>query len=173
MDPQVAPIKQDIDDIRESLVGKLEAIEGLVKDTVDDTVEKVKDTVDDTVEAVRRTFDIKQQVGDHPWAALGVAVVAGYVLGSVGGDDANGPSYRFANTSADAQQPAASRGFLGDFMDQFSDELDTIKTAAIASVASMIRETMRDVVPGFGSAYAQAQRGQANSSTPTINPVRP
>lgn len=172
MEPQLEPIKQDIDDIRESMVAKIEAIEDKVKGTVEDTVEKVKGSVEDTVETVRQAFDIKQQVGNHPWAALGIAVVAGYVLGSVSDDDTNASSYRFASSDGPAQQGSGGRGFFGDFLDQFGDEIDTIKTAAIASAVAMGREVVGDALPGFRNAYQQAQQGQPSTNA-AINPVRP
>ena len=83
MDQRTEPIKQDIDNIRDQMTEKLAAIEG-----------KVKGQVNDTVDTVKQAFDIKQQVGDHPWAALGVSVLAGYVLGTLGDSDDSGTQYR-------------------------------------------------------------------------------
>lgn len=79
------PIRQDIDAIRDSMTEKMEQIETRVKDTVDNTVGSVKRTVDTTVDSVKRSFDLQQQVNERPWVALGVAVLAGYVIGSLGG----------------------------------------------------------------------------------------
>lgn len=103
MDQRTEPIKQDIDNIRDSMTEKLSAIEDKVKGTVDETVEKVKGQVTDTVETVKQAFDIKQQVGDHPWAALGVSLLAGYVLGTLGEGD-NDTQYRADYSKHDQQR---------------------------------------------------------------------
>jgi ElaB/YqjD/DUF883 family membrane-anchored ribosome-binding protein len=83
MDQRTEPIRQDIDHIRDQMTEKIAAIE-----------DKVKGQVNDTVENVKQAFDIKQQVGDHPWAALGVSLLAGYVLGTLGDSD-DEPQYRY------------------------------------------------------------------------------
>src|SRR5215216_6244870 len=72
MDQRTEPIRQDIDSIRDSMTNKIEQIESKIKDTVDDT---------------RRMVDIKYQVSQRPWAALGVSLLVGYTLGSIGGSD--------------------------------------------------------------------------------------
>jgi len=84
MDQRTEPIRQDIDHIRDQMTEKIAAIE-----------DKVKGQVNDTVENVKQAFDIKQQVGDHPWAALGVSLLAGYVLGTLGDSDSDEPQYRY------------------------------------------------------------------------------
>jgi len=84
MDLRTEPIRQDIDNIRDQMTEKIAAIE-----------DKVKGQVNDTVENVKQAFDIKQQVGDHPWAALGVSLLAGYVLGTLGDSDSDEPQYRY------------------------------------------------------------------------------
>jgi ElaB/YqjD/DUF883 family membrane-anchored ribosome-binding protein len=72
MDQRTEPIRQDIDAIRDSMTYKIEQIESKIKGTVEDT---------------RRMVDIKYQVSQRPWAALGVSLLVGYTLGSIGGDD--------------------------------------------------------------------------------------
>jgi len=71
MDQRTEPIRQDIDAIRESMTDKIEQIETKIKGTVEDT---------------RRMVDIKYQVSQRPWAALGVSLLVGYTLGSIGDD---------------------------------------------------------------------------------------
>src|SRR5215211_1513592 len=68
MDQRTEPIRQDIDSIRD----KLEQIESKIKGTVEDT---------------RRMVDVKYQVSQRPWAAMGVSLLVGYTLGSIGGND--------------------------------------------------------------------------------------
>src|SRR5204863_5811815 len=72
MDQRTEPIRQDIDSIRDSMTDKIEQIETKIKGTVEDT---------------RRMVDIKYQVSQRPWAAMGVSLLVGYTLGSIGGSD--------------------------------------------------------------------------------------
>lgn len=76
------PIRQDIDDIRGSMTETLEQIEA-----------RVRGTVDNTVGNVRQAFDLRHQVNERPWLSLGLAVAAGYLIGSMGGDDRPQPQY--------------------------------------------------------------------------------
>src|SRR5215211_4559535 len=135
MDQRTEPIRQDIDSIRD----KLEQIESKIKGTVDDT---------------RRMIDLKYQVSQRPWAALGVSLLVGYTLGSIGGDDQRpqlrrSDSFRYytepkddrtrstreydtASREAAFGQPAntqhtAQPGMLDQIMNQFGDEFQMLK----------------------------------------------
>jgi ElaB/YqjD/DUF883 family membrane-anchored ribosome-binding protein len=103
MDPEPDVIRQEIEQTRESLTGKIENLEKevrgtisnvtetveniteTVKEKVQDTVETVKQTVsstvEDTVATVKRTFDIPYQVQQHPWAIAGCSLAAGLAAG--------------------------------------------------------------------------------------------
>jgi len=187
MDQGTEPIKQDIDSIRDSMTNKVEQIEA-----------KVKDTVENTVDTVKRTFDVKQQVSEHPWTALGASLLAGYVLGSMGdSDDRSSYSYRpgepmryypesgparpstpdysqehheraqMYQMGSSAQQ-RSDRGFLSDIMDQFGDELETVKTAAITAAVTMLRDTIKQSLPQFYEEYERVRnerQGTADSDT--------
>ena len=63
------------------MTNKLEQIEGQVRDKVDSTVSQAK-----------RVVDVRQHVNERPWLSLGAAVMAGYFLGSMGGDDRPEPA---------------------------------------------------------------------------------
>jgi len=122
MDTRTEPIKQDIDSIRDSMTGKMEQIEA-----------RIKGTVDDTTETLKRSLDVKLQVQEHPWAALGVAVLAGYALGSMGGSDRSTPStyryredFRYNNNSAG--EPVRYYAADNKRDDRHSDQNDTSST---------------------------------------------
>lgn len=74
-------IRQDIDATRSSMTNKLEQIEDQVRDKVDSTVSQAK-----------RVVDVRHHVNERPWLSLGAAVMAGYLLGSLGGDDRPEPA---------------------------------------------------------------------------------
>lgn len=143
MDQRSDDIRQNIDHTRDALTEKLDALE---------------------VRA-RETFDIKHQVAERPWVALGAAVAAGYMLGSMGGES----EPRYENSAP--QQPAAGTAThyyqseprtRDSFLSQFDDEIDMLKGAAMATLTSFIRDAIREFIPSL----------QAQTSTSTSTPVR-
>lgn len=180
------PIRQDIDAIRDSMTQKMEQIES-----------KVKGTVDTTVEQVKRTFDLQQQVSERPWAALGLAFAAGYVLGTMGGDAE--PEYRPGEPMryyGDAQHersnkdeqasnneagrpsyarsapPRPQNNFIAGIFDQFGGELNTITSAALSAGVAMLRDSIKEGIPQFGQEYEKA-RQQTLSNEPASSELRP
>lgn len=175
------PIRQDLDSIRDSMTDKMEQIES-----------KVRGTVDNTVSTVKRTFDIRQQVDERPWVAMGVATAAGYVLGSVGGSDKSssrrGEAMRYypSETRRDLnaswsnrdamptaqQHMQASRqpqqpGFMSDMMDQFGGELNSIATAAVSAAITMLRDSIKQSLPQFNQEYERVRQERNMGDTPT------
>ncbi|HEX5690352.1 MAG TPA: hypothetical protein VFX76_10145, partial [Roseiflexaceae bacterium] len=65
MDQRSDDIRQNIESTRASLDEKLDSLES----------------------KARETFDLKHQVSERPWMALGAAVAAGLVVGSLGGGE--------------------------------------------------------------------------------------
>jgi len=127
-------IRQQMAETRAHLTEKLEAVENLVTETVQnttqavsDTVEAVKDTVEnvtgtvantvaavkdtvsDTVETVADTFNVRRQFERHPWVMFGGAVAVGWVAGTfLGGKSrTNGASTWEAHEAS--SQPASQR----------------------------------------------------------------
>jgi ElaB/YqjD/DUF883 family membrane-anchored ribosome-binding protein len=155
-------IRQDIATIRDSMTDKMEQIES-----------KVRGTVDTTVETVGKIFDLKQQVGEHPWAALGLAALTGYLLGSVGGasEPAPRPGDAVRYYVDDPKARAASSGqqldLIGEISEQFGSELQVITAAATAAAMSMLRDTIKESLPQFGQAYEKAS-GTAQEEDPSI-----
>jgi ElaB/YqjD/DUF883 family membrane-anchored ribosome-binding protein len=109
-EPEV--IRQEMQQTRNSLTEKLEALEqhvlgtvqsatsavhetvssvkGAVEDTVtsvkssiDETMSTVKSSIGGTVDTVKETFDLELQVQRHPWLMVGGSVGAGYLGGKV------------------------------------------------------------------------------------------
>jgi hypothetical protein len=177
MDQRTEPIRQDIDSIRDSMTDKLEQIETKIKGTVEDT---------------RRMVDVKYQVSQRPWAALGVSLLVGYTLGSIGGDDSTPqPRHRetvryYADAHDDRSRPArdyaadsrtssfaqhadarrpAQPGMMDQIMEQFGDEFQLLKAAAITSVISLVRDAVRQNLPGLDKELGRlrSEQGDTNS----------
>jgi ElaB/YqjD/DUF883 family membrane-anchored ribosome-binding protein len=221
MDQRTESIKQDIDATRDSMTDKMEQIEARVKGTVED----IKGSVEDTVENVKQAFDLRQQVDQRPWTMLGASVLAGYVLGSLGGDSPRSieslPYYAQPNGAASAHSeyqsvgypdrrrddnasylssspasypvspsspsspssypssyPATQRrsepGLMAGIMDQFGDELETLKGAAIVTVGNMLREMLKKNLPEFAEEFehARKERERQNEATAGVQAAR-
>lgn len=175
MDQRTEPIRQDIDAIRESMTDKIEQIETKIKGTVEDT---------------RRMVDIKYQVSQRPWAALGVSLLVGYTLGSIGDDHKReqpqpqrGESFRYYASHddraplarehdtqrssfasrADDNRHADQPGMLDQIMDQFGDEFQLLKAAAITSVIGLIRDAVRQNLPALDQEVARLRSEQGET----------
>lgn len=176
MDQRTEPIRQDIDTIRDSMTDKMEQIESKIKGTVEDT---------------RRMVDVKYQVSQRPWAALGASILIGYAIGSMGGsddtpaphqrgetiryygepsDDRSRATYRSAS-AAQHQEPRqpAKPGFLDQIMDQFGDEIELLKGAALTSVTGLIRDTVRRNLPALQQEVDRMRGQQSGSASPATS----
>jgi hypothetical protein len=180
MDQRTEPIRQDIDSIRDSMTDKIEQIETKIKGTVEDT---------------RRMVDIKYQVSQRPWAALGVSLLVGYTLGSIGGGDdrraqpQRGEPFRYYGEHNDDQarharerdtdrhgasfaphadtRGASQPGMIDQIMDQFGDEFELLKAAAISSVVSLVRDAVRQNLPALDQEVGRLRSEQAGNGRPT------
>jgi len=136
-------IRQDIESTRASLDSKL-----------------------DTLEAkARQTLDVKQQVAERPWMALGAAVAAGYVLGNLGrseyeqrwhGQPAVTTDYNQHAYTVDPQlhypreNGGSSRPSGDRFLAQFDNEIDMLKSAAVTMLTNVLHDVIKEYVPALG-----------------------
>jgi hypothetical protein len=156
MDQRSDYIRQDIESTRAALDEKLDTLES----------------------KAREAFDLKHQVAERPWMALGAAVAAGYVLGSLGGDEPQQRWHGQPMTTGDythytqyAAKPADERHApsRGDsLLAQFDDEIDMIKGAAVSALTAFLTNTIREYIPAMSQHLEQAarERGLTPSSSP-------
>jgi hypothetical protein len=153
MDQRSDYIRQDIESTRAALDEKLDTLES----------------------KARETFDLKHQVAERPWMALGAAVAAGYVLGTLGGGE---PEPRWhgqpmisgdytqhaAKPAAERQEPSRSESLLS----QFDDEIDMLKSAAVSALTAFLSNTIREYIPAMSQHLDQAarERGLTPSTSP-------
>lgn len=82
-------IKETIEDATRRVREKVSDATQEVRDKAGNATQHVREQVAEAAEQVRG-FDVQQQVRSHPWMALGVAAIAGYVFGSMGGSSNGG-----------------------------------------------------------------------------------
>lgn len=159
MDQRSDFIRQDIESTRASLDEKLDTLET----------------------KARQTFDLNHQVSERPWLMLGAAVAAGYVLGSLGGSSdseqrwSGQPTYTTDYNQHARYSPSAEpsmtdkvKSSAGDFLSQFDDEIDMLKTAAMATLTNFLRDSIKEYAPALGRQLDQTMRdrGYDVSSSP-------
>jgi hypothetical protein len=106
--------------------------------------------------------------------ALGAAVAAGYVLGSLGGEPEprwRGQPLITGDYTQHAVKPAheqhePSRG--ESLLAQFDDEIDLIKSAAVSALTAFLSNTIREYVPAMSQHLDQAARDR--HLTPSTSP---
>jgi hypothetical protein len=162
-----------------------------------DKMEQIESKIKGTVEDTRRMVDVKYQVSQRPWAALGASMLIGYALGSIGGGDETpaphqrGETMRYygepsddrsramyeretSNRGASAAQHQDTRrqskpGFMDQIMDQFGDEIELLKGAAIASVTGLVRDTIQRNLPALQQEVDRIRGQQTPSGSPTTS----
>jgi ElaB/YqjD/DUF883 family membrane-anchored ribosome-binding protein len=75
-----------MDQTRAAMADKIHALEEMVLGSAQDvveTAESVTETVQDSVQMVKKALDVPSQVRQHPWAAVGVSVLVGFVGGTL------------------------------------------------------------------------------------------
>ncbi len=176
MDSRTEPIRQDIEAIRDSMTGKIEQIES-----------KIKGTVEDTTSSLKQIVDVRYQVGERPWTALGLSVLAGFALGSVGGEPSHPPEpqpgqpFRYypvdqheragdhearAHYAASqaAPRPPAQPGFFEQLNEQFGDEISMLKTAAMTTLIGVLRDTLQQSMPSLSREYDRLRAEHAGEA---------
>jgi len=172
MDKRSDDIRQDIESTRASIDEKIDMLENKATEMVD----TVKQTATDTIDNVKQTFDVKTQVSQRPWVALGLALAAGYVVGNLGNskDEPDYSSQSYAGASYDYNQHANTgpstmdtvKAKSRDFLSQFDDEIDLLKVAAMTTLSTFVRDAARQAVPALGPQIDRLlnERGLGDSS---------
>jgi ElaB/YqjD/DUF883 family membrane-anchored ribosome-binding protein len=181
MDARTEPIHDDIQAIRSSMTDKMEQIEA-----------RIRGTVEDTTTSLQNMVDLRYQVGNHPWAALGTSLLIGYALGSLGGSEPQAQSapqsVAMRKPAADASngnynyngnmtsRSAATANVTDQVMDQLDSELDLLKGAAVAALMGWVRQTFQEALPDLNQRVDELRRERdaaADRSTSDALPYAP
>lgn len=163
MDQRSDDIRQDIESTRAALSEKLDTLEN----------------------KTREAFDLKHHMSERPWTMFGLAVAAGYVLGSMGDSHSESyssssyplattnytPTYTSAGTgtytpsqttsrSPSEQKQSAKDGFLS----HFDEEIAMLKQAAITTLREFLHESIREYAPSI-SKHMEQSLGEPNAAT--------
>jgi hypothetical protein len=162
--------------------------------TIDQIEGQVREKVDSTVSQARQALDLRHQVSERPWVALGASLALGFVVGSMGGDsdqprypEQRGQPMRYYSTEgrpSEPRPPSPARSPNGDheaYNDPMAsaiaqiagpvrEELSLMATAAIRSAMRMFRESLQGSIPQFDSEYRAVQH-ERDDSQPSTRPA--
>jgi ElaB/YqjD/DUF883 family membrane-anchored ribosome-binding protein len=159
MDQSTRDVQQNRERTRAAITEKLELLE-----------ESVRGRVESAKTAVKQNFDIRYHVNHRPWQMFGLSIMAGFLIGRWAFDrrsDWQSPGGKYSRAQAEAQQLGVADASqlpsaVGDdlytpptsqrpkkpswaIFDQFHDEIETLKGAAIAAVVSVVSELLKSV----------------------------
>ena len=160
-----------------------------IRQDIESTRAALDDKLDTLETKARQAFDLKHQVSERPWMMLGAAAAAGFVLGSMGGADHEqrwsgqpqittdynqhaGWSQDRRHLTSDANRSVGSgsstHSSMDSFLDQFDDEIDMLKAAAITTLTGFLRDAIKEYVPALGRQLDQEDRarGKTRSTAP-------
>jgi ElaB/YqjD/DUF883 family membrane-anchored ribosome-binding protein len=190
-------IQQEMAQTRESLTGKVAALENQVvgtvqtaADTLTDTVESVKalittapGAVGDTVkqaaaavtESVKNTFDIRSQVREHPWTAVGVSALAGCITGwlvsSLTEGAAAAPGVAAPATAYTPATAAASSrsgtGVFDELLSMLGHKLREVAENVVDSATKALNDNVREGVPKLVDAATGLAAERLSTREPT------
>jgi hypothetical protein len=164
MDQRSDDIRQDIESTRASLDDKLDTLET----------------------KARQAFDLKHQVAERPWMAVGAAVAAGFVLGNLGSGEPeqrwHGQPYTTTdyNQHAGTSQPHYSGGYgsassssshasTNSLLSQFDEEIDLLKVAAVNMLTNFLRDSIKEYLPAIGQQLLHGDQSQSQSRSGTVS----
>lgn len=116
----------------------------------------------DTVKQAASNMDLKQQVGDRPWLALGAAVMAGYVVGTLLGDSDDDDRDR--RDRYDRYDRGVSHRYYDDQPSPGMIEAAKAGVAAAAAKVSDVTSTAAEKVSGAASTAAGKVSDAAQSA---------
>lgn len=183
MDQSTRDVQQDRERARAAVSEKIDLLERTVWDTVEDVKNKVK-----------QNFDIRYHVQQRPWQMIGLSIAVGYLLGRMTANGTEfGPSYGYGRRSdwgtqeSDYQRPAAAPAALESryaasseaaerrssswILDQFQDEINTLKGAALAALISAVRDLIQTATSSLTEAWANREKSTTERSVSTSAPA--
>jgi len=145
---------------RQSLSAKVSALEDTVVGTVQsassavkDTVTTVRTAVEESVDAVRdrvtSVLDVSGHVREHPWAMVGGAAAAGFLVGClVPRTAAPAGAYDSAPPAPSGPRSTGStRGMWDTLLDRITAELRKVGESAVENLSTVAQRAMSEKLP--------------------------
>jgi len=121
-------------------------------------IEETRSALDEKLDRLgtrlREALDVQHQMHQHPWLAVGAAVTAGFVVGTLGGESrepgsASGLIDRSGSRTRPVAEPRRLNGGDG-VLEHLYHEFDVLKDAAVLGLIDLVRTKLREQLPSMG-----------------------
>jgi ElaB/YqjD/DUF883 family membrane-anchored ribosome-binding protein len=168
-------IRQDIEATRTAMVEKLEMLEA-----------RAQETVENAKTAVAHTVDLNYQVSQHPWAAVGLAMLAGYALRRIvaptssskdkrrvmiieapvkRGNTVRQPALQTESHTSTRDSRAHEQDMKHSLGRQKEEAISLIKGVAMSAVVGLVQEMAKQALPSFVPSCKKTVREHSNGLT--------
>jgi ElaB/YqjD/DUF883 family membrane-anchored ribosome-binding protein len=172
IDQQRQDAGEKIDRLQHQVQGQIEGTREQVLDTAEQVRDDAKAMVTDTVDSMKQSIeslDIERHVQERPLVSVGAALLGGFLLGAVLGDEDRNRGYRPADGGGGHgyDRGGDAAGIMSGIRSaaQKSGLEDTVSNAAAAlmgSVTEQIKGIVDQSFPGFSEKLDTAQHKQGS-----------
>lgn len=153
MEDQTDVIKESMKEKRAELSEKLQHLERHVTGEVASTAGSVTESVanvaggmQDTITSVRDLFDLPKQVQDHPWLAVGGAVVVGFLANEY--LKQNNPLASLGAAVNGAMSNGKSANGQSGLASLFGGEMFNLQRFATLAALQLVGRAVKESIPG-------------------------
>jgi len=151
MENRAEVIQHEMEEKRASLTDKMETLEKkltdnltAVQDSVTGSVESVTEGVQETIASVKDALDVSKHIQEHPWMAVGGAVLLGYFAH---GFMSNG-SPSFDNLASDGGTRTKAPEAPGIMSGTFREGFQNLQRFAARSALDLVGKALRQPANG-------------------------
>jgi hypothetical protein len=138
-----------------------------------DKIDQIEAKVQDTAQQVKEQFDFRRQVEERPLVALGAALIGGFILGGMTGDDGDGGERRVEGQHTPAygsQSHRQSSGIMHGIKQAakssgFEETLTNMAAAFMGTATEKMKTAAEQNLPGFAQKFQSAQQAGGGFST--------
>ena len=163
-------IREEIDAKRDDAAQKIDQLQAEAMNMTEELRDQAQGVVDDSIQTVKESLDVRQQIEQRPLLSLGVALAAGFALGSMMGGDGHQRHARHQShqmSSGAVNVGAMDQGGGSSFTSTLTDLAhksgldETLSNAAAAflgNITDQFQQTIDRNFPGFSEKMQSAER---------------
>jgi len=155
--------------LEDSVVGTVQSATSAVKDTVCTVRTAVEDSVDAVRDRVTSVLDVSGHVREHPWAMVGGAAAAGFLVGCLVPRSAAATgrsSEPTPKTPPVARVTGSTHGGMWDtLLDRITVELRKIGVSAVENLSAVAQRAMSEKLPKVVDRLLEPSPARAEPAT--------
>jgi len=150
---KVVALEQQVVGTLHTATTTVDSVRGLMQDTVSTVKTGMQESVHGLTEGLRDALDVRPAIQNHPWAAVGGATAAGFLVGlAVFGPSREGlppPTPFYSGSGSGGGEPPRSRspGVFDALFAMLGQEVRKLGEQAIAHASQSLRTAMDQEIP--------------------------